>query len=498
MNKCKELVGGHMVNYTVPQILQLLSQSKDEELTIKYENILSYLFAVPILIIGGTANCVVLCIIGDNPLKTTFINTSFLYFLAFVFWLMLNVMTNERRKSHLYTFLFVCIFTFVVIRFYLWIGPAVWSLSLVLLMISILHTNKSMLIAIVLNVILMGIYVFINQYDFTMTPIYYGAQAVSFFVVFIIAAAVHTIIRDRFKTITGQYNKLFDSEKKLHSTLTSVGDGVITVDRDGYIEFMNTAAIELTGFELKDVIGKPFEAVYNTVDEDSRIALDSPFSQAFMGECGQEWEGESILINKDGQELFIYYTVSLIRNSEDRTIGGVIVFKDFTDENEEKKKIEFLSYHDQLTGLYNRRFFEEEFSRLDTKRNLPLSIIYADVNGLKTFNDGFGHEYGDDLIKKMADIFRAECRSEEIIARIGGDEFVILLPKTNEDYARAMLTRIAEAVESNELMGIQLSLALGHATKVSEKESLKTTLKIAENHMYQMKKSYASKYSRKS
>lgn len=108
-----------------------------------------------------------------------------------------------------------------------------------------------------------------------------------------------------------------------------------------------------------------------------------------------------------------------------------VIVSDITDRKNKEKNMLYFSYHDYLTGLYNRRFYEEELKRLDTERNLPLSIVMGDVNGLKYINDTFGHLMGDDLLMKVADSIKKACRSDDIIARLGGDEFVILLPKTD-------------------------------------------------------------------
>ena len=114
----------------------------------------------------------------------------------------------------------------------------------------------------------------------------------------------------------------------------------------------------------------------------------------------------------------------------------------------ERKKIEqnlaYLSYHDQLTGLYNRRYYEEELVRLGTEDNLPLSIIMGDVNGLKYINDRYGHHLGDELLKKSAAIMQKACRGNDMIARLGGDEFIILLPKTSETDTEKIIERIMD------------------------------------------------------
>ena len=115
---------------------------------------------------------------------------------------------------------------------------------------------------------------------------------------------------------------------------------------------------------------------------------------------------------------------------------------DITDRKKSEEELLYLSYHDQLTGLYNRRFYEEELKRLDTKRNLPLTIVMADVNGLKLINDSLGHFKGDELLKTVAEVMTKGCRTDDIIARLGGDEFVILLPKTDNRETEQIIQRI--------------------------------------------------------
>jgi diguanylate cyclase (GGDEF)-like protein len=107
-----------------------------------------------------------------------------------------------------------------------------------------------------------------------------------------------------------------------------------------------------------------------------------------------------------------------------------------------EEEIIYKSFHDKLTSLYNRRYFEEELVRLDTKRQLPLSIIMADINGLKIINDSLGHKKGDELLIKTANILKKVIRDEDILARWGGDEFAILLPNTNQQEAKRVIERI--------------------------------------------------------
>ncbi len=161
--------------------------------------------------------------------------------------------------------------------------------------------------------------------------------------------------------------------------------------------------------------------------------------------------------------------------------------RDITDKKNEQLKIEFLSFHDQLTGLYNRRFYEEELKHLDTERNLPLTLAIMDVNGLKFSNDTFGHAYGDDILRKVAQILKEECQSDDIVARIGGDEFVIILPKTGSEQASLIVDRIRSSINNEKINSINLSVSFGWETKVNKDEEIEKVFKKAEDYMYRNK-----------
>jgi two-component system cell cycle response regulator len=145
-----------------------------------------------------------------------------------------------------------------------------------------------------------------------------------------------------------------------------------------------------------------------------------------------------------------------------------------------------LSTHDSLTGLYNRVYFDTEFERLGRGREFPISMIMADINGLKQTNDQLGHVVGDLLIKKAADILSAVVRADDIVARIGGDEYAVILPQTDMDTARTVMERLRKSLAEQDRSGPLVSLAIGVAT-APDAESMKQTLKDADDRMYQDK-----------
>ena len=137
--------------------------------------------------------------------------------------------------------------------------------------------------------------------------------------------------------------------------------------------------------------------------------------------------------------------------------------------------------------VYNRRYISDAIKRLDTKRNLPFALMSIDVNGLKLTNDAFGHETGDHLLKEVAELLEDVCRDDDIVGRMGGDEFIILLPQTTEEHANHIKERISKVTENKNLGSVILSLAIGYAVKETMDESIDEVLKVADNNMYKDK-----------
>jgi len=147
-------------------------------------------------------------------------------------------------------------------------------------------------------------------------------------------------------------------------------------------------------------------------------------------------------------------------------------------------KIKYYSFRDNLTGLYNRAFISEEIKRLDTKRQLPISIIMIDINNLKLYNDSFGHQKGDELIVKTAQILKSTFRAEDIVARWGGDEFIIFLPKTDKKTALNIITRLEERCSETHENNLPVSLSIGLALKSSSRENINKVINQADQNMY--------------
>jgi PAS domain S-box/diguanylate cyclase (GGDEF) domain len=194
-----------------------------------------------------------------------------------------------------------------------------------------------------------------------------------------------------------------------------------------------------------------------------------------------------IIRKNDRNERWVHGLGDLEFDDQGNSIRLIGTIQDITKRKKTEEEIIYLSYHDKLTGLYNRRFYEEEVKRLDTERNLPISIIIGDVNGLKLVNDAFGHHKGDELILKAALAIQSACRVNDIVARWGGDEFVILLPNTKAEEAEKIVDRIKELYSNEHINALSVSISFGWETKTKINEDIIKILKSAEDRMYENK-----------
>lgn len=276
-------------------------------------------------------------------------------------------------------------------------------------------------------------------------------------------------------------------EKELfQTTLLSVGDGVVSTDSSGYIILMNQVAQNLTGWTQEEAKNMHLSKVFPIIREDNREPANVEIKNAF--DNGEILEIQDVLlISRNGKEIPIEKTSAPVRDSEGNITGVVTVFRDFTERKEKQKQVQYLSYHDQLTGLYNRRYMEDSLNRLNTERNLPLCIMMMDVNGLKMANDAFGHKMGDRLLVTSSEILLSVTRADDILCRVGGDEFMLILPQTDNETAGKIKKRISEKTRNTLLDSVVVSLAVGYEIKTQVSQDINDILRQADSNMYKDK-----------
>lgn len=279
---------------------------------------------------------------------------------------------------------------------------------------------------------------------------------------------------------------LANEKNLLKTTLISVGDGVISTDNKGKIVFMNRAAENLTGWTQREAKGKSFEKIFNAINETTGEKSENIIKKALKKNIPDR-SNHTILISKDGTERSIENSTAPILQDNGEIVGMVLAFRDCSEKKKKQEEILYLSYCDQLTGLYNRRFFEEEMIRINEEKNLPITIVMADVNGLKLINDSFGHIYGDALLKKVAEVIKRGCRNVDTVCRLGGDEFVILLRKTDTLQAEHIIKRMNILSSTEKIGAIDVSVSFGYETKYSLEDDIQEIFKNAEDNMYRNK-----------
>ena len=294
-------------------------------------------------------------------------------------------------------------------------------------------------------------------------------------------------IEETNKELTQAKEKIRKDKILFETTIHSLGDAVISTDENGNVNIMNVLAQELTGWDIENARGKPFDEIFNIVNEFTRQKYPCPVKEVLK--CGKKIElsENTILISTQGKEIPVEDSAAPIFDEQGIITGVVIVFRDYTEKKIKIDKISYLSYHDQLTDLYNRHFFEEKLNKIDTKENLPLSIIMLDVNGLKLTNDVFGHQTGDKLLQIISDVLKNNSRYNDVIARVGGDEFVLLLPKTSNAEAQKIVEHIYSETVNIQFNNIVVSVSMGCETKISCDQDIMKIFAKAEESMYRKK-----------
>jgi len=238
--------------------------------------------------------------------------------------------------------------------------------------------------------------------------------------------------------------QLFSEKERAQVTLASIGDGVITTDVAGRIEFLNGIAEGMTGWSNAEAIGLPLDQVFRIINETTREAAINPVETVLRQGTVVGLANHTILIHRDGSELNIEDSAAPIRDRQGHIIGVVLVFHDVTQAHEMARQMSWAASHDALTGLVNRSEFERRLGQLagQAETGRRHGLLYIDLDQFKVVNDTCGHAAGDQMLCQIATLMQAQMREADTLARLGGDEFGVLLENCPLDQAR----RIAETI----------------------------------------------------
>ena len=257
---------------------------------------------------------------------------------------------------------------------------------------------------------------------------------------------------------------LFREKESAQITLQSIGDGVITTDAKGVIDYLNPVAEALTGWRLEDSQGRAIEEIFRAFHEETCEPLENPLAVAIRRTRSIKSVRPMLLIRRDGNEIYVESTASPIRDGSGAVSGGVLVFHDVSEARELNRRLSYHASHDVLTGLVNRREFENRMERAlksAKARETSYALCYLDLDQFKIVNDTCGHSAGDALLGQVGGLLKSKVRWRDTLARLGGDEFGILLESCSLDEAMRTAEALREAVRNFKFTWEERTFRLG-------------------------------------
>jgi diguanylate cyclase (GGDEF)-like protein/PAS domain S-box-containing protein len=286
---------------------------------------------------------------------------------------------------------------------------------------------------------------------------------------------------------------LADERERAVVTLASIGEGVITTNEKGVVDYLNPVAERLTGWMREDILGMGVEQVFKLLDEETREPLKNPVERALrLGRSASA--RKALLLANDGREFSLHITATPIRDREQKIIGAVTVFRDVTETRAVERRIAKEAKYDALTGLRNRREFESllEKALLSAREEGKQHVLgYLDLDKFKIINDTCGHAAGDEVLKQISELMESRLRSMDILSRLGGDEFAILLYACPLEVGESIAEHIRKALEEYRFVWhdrtFELSVSIGLVPLGPESASLDEVIKMADAACYTAK-----------
>jgi diguanylate cyclase (GGDEF)-like protein/PAS domain S-box-containing protein len=257
---------------------------------------------------------------------------------------------------------------------------------------------------------------------------------------------------------------LFREKESAQITLQSIGDGVITTDSHCRIEYLNPVAEQLTGWRLEHAQGRVVDEIFRSFHEETCEPLENPLAVAIRRTRAIKSVRPTLLIRRDGNELYIESCASPIRDGERNVSGGVLVFHDVSESRELNRKLSYHASHDILTGLVNRREFESRLERAlksARAREASFALCHIDLDQFKIINDNCGHSAGDALLGQVGALLKSKIRWRDTVARLGGDEFGVLLESCTLEEGIRNAEALREAIRNYKFIWEERTFRLG-------------------------------------
>lgn len=303
--------------------------------------------------------------------------------------------------------------------------------------------------------------------------------------------AILTIARDVSYRKSIEAN-LGRGKQQAQITLESIGEGVITADTEGVVDYLNGAAEKLTGTSRENAVGKRMTDLMTLVDETDRKDLGDPVARC-LAERRQVGLGRrALMISKDGsREISVELTASPIIGPGDAVAGAVVIMHDVTEIRGLTRRISYQASHDALTGLLNRMEFERRVAEtLEGGHGDAVSSVlcYMDLDRFKAVNDTCGHLAGDNMLREVAKLIRDQVRDSDFVARLGGDEFGMLLVRCPLEKARQIADDVCNAIRDYRFVWqdriFTIGISIGLVEVARESGTLKDLLSAADSACY--------------
>lgn len=257
---------------------------------------------------------------------------------------------------------------------------------------------------------------------------------------------------------------LFKEKESAQITLQSIGDGVITTDSTCRIEYLNPVAEQLTGWRLEHAQGRIVDEIFRSFHEETCEPLENPLAVSIRRTRAIKSVRPTLLIRRDGNELYIESCASPIRDGAGNVLGGVLVFHDVSESRELNRKLSYHASHDILTGLVNRREFESRLERAIKSaraREASFALCHIDLDQFKIINDNCGHSAGDALLGQVGALLKSKIRWRDTVSRLGGDEFGVLLESCSLEEAVRNAESLREAIRNYKFVWEERTFRLG-------------------------------------